>query len=286
MSTEIWTARDVLKWTAGRFQRAGLDTARLDAELLLAHALGCDRVGLYVDLDRPLSVEERDSFRSLVTARLERRPVAYLLGRREFYSRVFEVSEAVLVPRPETELLVEAALEALAGVVRPRVLDLGTGSGVIAVTLAAERPDAVVVATDLSAAALEVAGRNVARHGVEVSLHQGDLYGALPPGEPPFQIIVGNLPYVSADDLGTLAPELHHEPREALVASADGLEVIGRSVASAPAHLVRPGGQVLLEVGAGQGDAVSRFLLEAGAREAPRVLRDLAGLDRVVGGVF
>lgn len=283
---ELWTVRDVLQWTTERFRRADLASPRLDAELLLAHALGSDRVGLYIDLDRPLVPEERARYRGLVTARLERRPVAQLLGQREFYSRTFFVSEAVLVPRPETEVLVEQALLALRDLRTPRVLDLGTGSGAIAVTLAAERPDAQVVATDLSAEALEVASRNVERHQVQVALRQGDLYEALGADEAPFHLIVANLPYVSQDQRGSLAPELGFEPACALFASEGGLGVIRRCVAGAPAWLIRPGGQLYLEIDAGQAEPVCALVRAAGAAGEPLVARDLAGLPRVVGARF
>ncbi|MDY0000460.1 MAG: peptide chain release factor N(5)-glutamine methyltransferase [Polyangia bacterium] len=286
MSPQLWTVRDVLGWTTERFRKATIPSPRLDAELLLAHALGGDRVGLYIDMDRPLSEDERARYRGLVSARLERRPVAYLLGRREFYSRAFEVSEAVLVPRPETEVLVEQALASLEGVEAPRILDLGTGSGAIAVTIAAERPDARVVATDLSAEALEVASRNAERHGVGIQLRRGDLFDALTVEDPPFHAIVANLPYVSADQRGALEPELGFEPPLALFAKGDGLEVIRRCVAGAPARLARPGGRLWLEIGADQAEAVCAMARDQGPAAEPRVIRDLAGLSRVVCAEF
>lgn len=282
MVSELWTVRDVLQWTADRFGRAGIGSPRLDAEVLLAHALGCDRVGLYLDLDRPLGAEERARYRALVAARLERRPVAYLVGHREFWSRRFAVDPSVLVPRPETELLVEEALRGLEGLAAPRILELGTGSGAIAVTLAAERPDAEVVATDCSGAALAMAARNVGTHGVAVRLCEGDLFAALPPDEPPFHAIVANLPYVSPEDREGLAPELFFEPEGALFAEEGGLAVIRRAVAEARAHLVRPEGWIGLEVAAGQGEAVAALLTAAGAAAPPRVVLDLAGQQRVV----
>lgn len=286
VSPEQWTVRDVLQWTAERFRRAELSSPRLDAELLLAHSLGRDRVGLYIDLDRPLTSEERARYRALVAARLERRPVAYLLGQREFYSRPFEVSEAVLVPRPETEVLVEQVLLALRGVVAPRVLDLGTGSGVIAVTIAAERPDARVTATDVSEDALAVAARNAERHEVQVTFRSGDLYEALGEDEEPFHLIAANLPYVSPDHRDRLAPELGFEPAAALFAPEGGLAVIRRCVAGAPSRLIRPGGQLWLEMGADQAEAVQALCRAAGAASDPRVIPDLAGLPRVVGATF
>lgn len=283
MSAEpLWTVREVLSWTRDRFSREGLESARLDAEVLLAYALEMQRVGLYLDLDRPLDVAERGRYRALVGRRLEREPVAYLVGEREFWSRRFLVDPRVLVPRPETETLVEHALAALAELSAPRVLDVGTGSGAIAVTLAAERPDAQVVATDLSAEALEVAEANAARHEVDVVFHAGDLLEALPTEEPPFDLIAANLPYVAPSERDSLAPELLREPAEALFAQDGGLAVVKRLILTAADGLVRPGGVLMLEVGMGQTQAVASLLEEPGIWDAVSVVPDLAGIDRVV----
>ncbi len=284
MQGKLWTVREVLSWTTDRFSQVGLESARLDAEVLLAHALDVQRVGLYIDLDRPLDDAERDRYRGLVSRRLQREPVAYLVGEREFWSRPFAVDARVLVPRPETETLVEQALVALRDFTAPRVLDVGTGSGIIAVTLAAERPDARVVATDLSADALEVAAANVARHEVEVTLHVGDLFEALPSQEPPFGLIAANLPYVAMAERDSLQPELLVEPAGALFAEDGGLAVVKRLVRAVSAHLERPGGVLMLEVGLGQTREVARLLMDAGISDGVTVHRDLAGLERVVSG--
>lgn len=281
---QLWTVREVLAWTSERFLKDGLESARLDAEVLLAHALDMQRVGLYLDLDRPLDEAERGRYRALVSRRLERVPVAYLVGQREFWSRPFAVDPRVLVPRPETETLVEQALITLRDFTAPRVLDVGTGSGAIAVTLAAERPDARVVATDSSPDALEVAAANATRHEVEVALHAGDLLDALPPGEPPFHVMVANLPYVAEGDRHFLAPELSAEPEGALYAADDGLAVLKRLIRAAPDHLLRPGGVLMLEVGLGQADVVQQLLGDAGISDQVTVYRDLAGIERVVAG--
>ncbi len=284
MQGKLWTVREVLSWTTDRFSQVGLESARLDAEVLLAHALDVQRVGLYIDLDRPLDDAERDRYRGLVSRRLQREPVAYLVGEREFWSRPFDVDARVLVPRPETETLVEQALVALRDFTAPRVLDVGTGSGIIAVTLAAERPDARVVATDLSADALEVAAANVARHEVEVTLHVGDLFEALPSQEPPFGLIAANLPYVAMAERDSLQPELLVEPAGALFAEDGGLAVVKRLVRAVSAHLERPGGVLMLEVGLGQTREVAQLLMDAGISDGVTVHRDLAGLERVVSG--
>ena len=283
MAQELWTVRDVLTWTRDRFQRAGIESARLDAEVLLAHALQCQRILLYTDLERPLDDEERQRYRALVAGRLERRPVAHLIGEREFWSRRFQVNEQVLVPRPETEHLVEQALAQLEGRVRPRILDVGTGSGAIAVCLAAERPDATVVATDLSASALEVARKNAAAHDVEIRFHEGDLFAALPVDEAPFDLVAANLPYIGFGERDDLAPELQHEPDLALFAEEGGLAVIRRLVTDAPARLVTGGG-LLLEVGQGQTEQTAQLLEAAGFDDAPAVIADLAGIPRIVAG--
>lgn len=283
-ASTLWTVREVLSWTRERFSRDGLESARLDAEVLLAHALDMQRVGLYLDLDRPLDDSERGRYRALVSRRLQREPVAYLVGEREFWSRPFAVDARVLVPRPETEILVEQALVTLREFTAPRVLDVGTGSGAIAVTLAAERPDARVVATDVSAAALEVAAANADRHEVDITLHAGDLLEALPAQEAPFQLVAANLPYVAPGDRDSLAPELLAEPTGALFAEDGGLALLKRLICAAPAHLQRPGGAVLLEVGMGQAPAVTKLMIDAGISDRVTVHRDLAGVDRVVEG--
>lgn len=275
-----WTVREVLQWTRDRFSKEGLGSARLDAEVLLAYALSCDRVGLYLDLDRPLDPSERGRYRELVARRLQREPVAYLVGEKEFWSRSFLVDARVLTPRPETELLVEQSLHALRDFRAPRVLDVGTGSGIVAVTLAAERPDALVVATDISADALAVARQNADRHEVTIEFREGDLLDGLG-DQPAFRLIAANLPYVAHAERDSLEPELLREPAGALFAEADGLALLTRLIRTAPPRL-EPGGLLLLEVGQGQADAVSALLREAGFSDDVAVHRDLAGIERVV----
>jgi release factor glutamine methyltransferase len=278
----LWTVRDLLKWTAERFARAGLASPRLDAEVLLAHALRCDRVALYVDLDRPLHDDERAPFRELVRRRLAREPVAYLVGAREFWSRPFRVDGRVLVPRPETETLVEHALALLPEGAPRRVWDVGTGSGCIAITLKLERPACEVLASDASAAALAVARENAAALGADVAFHEGDLLAALPADAPPVDLIVANLPYVAEADRPALAPELGFEPAVALYAADDGLALIARLAREAPARLVRPRGVLLLEIGASQAQAVEGRLAAAGFAGTIATRKDLAGQDRCV----
>lgn len=277
-----WTIRRVVGWSARDFAQRGIASARLDAEVLVAHALGIDRVRLYMDLDRPLQAAELARIRASVARRRRREPVAYIVGAREFYGRRFEVSPAVLVPRPETELLVERALSLLARDARGPALDLGTGSGCIAVTLALERPALEIDATDLSPDALAVAARNAAALGIadRVRLHRGDLFAALPRPQS-YALVVSNPPYVADSERTLLAPEVRdHEPALALFAGADGLDVLRRLVREAPDWLA-PGGTLLVEIGSGQGEAVSALARQAGLVDVA-VHRDLAGHDRVV----
>lgn len=280
--SEPWTIRRVVKWSSDDFAGRGIESARLDAELLVAHALGLDRVKLYMDLDRPLTPDELARIRELVVRRRKREPIAYILGRREFYGRSFEVTPAVLVPRPDTETLIERALELLPEDATGPALDLCTGSGCIAITLAAERGALVVDATDLSEEALAIAQKNAASLGVaeRVSLHRGDLFAALPaPRE--YALIACNPPYIPEGERDTLAADVaQYEPGLALFAGGDGLDVLRRLCAEALRWLA-PGGTILIEVGAGQAPSVIALLEAAGLGEA-RAHRDLGGHERVV----
>ena len=260
---------------------AASPSADLDAELLVAEVLGTGRASLAADPDRGLAPGDLLALESLVRRRLAGEPVAYLTGRREFWSIEIEVSPDVLVPRPETELLVERALAAIAGLKNPAVLDLGTGSGAIAIAIAAERPDAAVTATDVSAAALLVATRNAARLGIRnLRLREGAWYAPLAGAR--FDAIVSNPPYVAAGDPALDA--LTHEPRLALIGGRDGLEALTAVASGAPRHLA-PGGRLLVEHGASQGDAV-RGLLRSAGLEKIATRADLAGLDRVTEGAL
>lgn len=281
---ESWTPLKLLHWTQSYFGQKGIDAPRLTAELLLAHALGCDRVRLYLDFDKPLGEPELTAFRELVRRRAEREPTAYLLGRRDFYEHTFQVDARVLVPRPETELVVEAALSALASSPEGgRALDLCTGSGAIAISLALARPGAQVTATDLSEDALAVARENATRLGAAgVTFLAGDLYAALAPPSPEtrFDVIVSNPPYVPRGELDTLAPEVRREPRLALDGGGDGLAISRRIAAEAPAHL-RPGGTLVLEMHESHLHELPAICLQSGFQRA-EPHRDLAGLPRFV----
>lgn len=254
-------------------------SAALDAEILVATVLGIDRARLAANPDRALAAEELFALESLVRRRLDGEPVAYLTGRREFWSLDLEVTPDVLVPRPETELLVERALAAIAGLPTPAVLDLGTGSGAVAIAIASERRDAAVTATDRSPSALAVARRNAARLApANLGFFEGDWYAPITGMH--FEAIVSNPPYVAAGDAALEA--LAKEPRLALIAGPDGLDALRAIVAGAAGHLA-PGGRLLLEHGAAQGAAVRGLLAGAGFG-AVATFRDLAGHERVTEG--
>jgi release factor glutamine methyltransferase len=251
------------------------DSPVLDAELLLAHVLGRPRAFLRAHADDAVLPADHDRFRWLLARRLAGEPVAYLTGKRGFWSLDLEVDPDVLVPRPETELLVEIALDAMADRPAPQILDLGVGGGAIAIALAVEMPSARITAVDTSAAALAVARRNATRAGVEnIEFLQGDWCQPLAGRR--FDAIVANPPYLAADD--PHLPALAHEPAVALVAGPTGLEALAEIVADAPGRL-HPGGIVILEHGSGQGAAVREMCARAGL-EAVETRRDLAGHER------
>jgi len=316
---------DYLKLAGDHLRAKGIENDRLDAELLLAEALGMSRVELYTNHERPLSKAEVDRFRELLRRRAAREPVAYILGKREFWSLELAVDRRVLIPRPETETLVETAVRACTGRLTPngsptryesevpvddvvvseapaaqpveartkakpmktvpllveRVLDVGTGSGAIAVALAVELPGLSIVATDESAATLEVAPRNAAKHGVaeRIDFRCGDLFDAVESDET-FDVIVSNPPYVKDHEISQMEPEVKDwEPRGALFAGADGMRETARIIDGAPRHLT-PDGWLILEVGT-QADDVRARLERAGWRDV-RSVADLAGRARVV----
>lgn len=280
---EPWTILKVLEWTKGYFARKGVEEPRAAAEVLLAHALGLERLALYLQHDRPLNPSERAVYREFVRRRAAREPTQYITGHQEFWSLDFEVGPCVLVPRPETERLVEVSLEMLRG--GERVLDLCTGCGAVAVALARERPSLTVVASDRSSAALQVARRNARRHGVEGRVHlvAGDLLGPFKTSEPSFDLVASNPPYVSDEEMACLAPEIRcHEPRLALEGGGShGLETIRRIVRQAPLHL-KPGGFLLVEIGRGQAEILEKELARSSRFRPPEFFEDYSGILRVM----
>ena len=277
---EIWTLLKLLRWTTNYFSEKGIDNPRLDAELLLADVLKLDRVGLYLNYDRPLSQEELDVARPLVKKRGQREPLQYLLGTTEFWSLPFKVTPAVLIPRADTEILVEEAL-ARAGS-DGQLLDVGTGSGAIIISLASELPDWQMTGLDISAAALEIARENVEKNQVvsQVQLVQGDL-AELPVQQ--YDLIVSNPPYIAQREWDELMPEVRcFEPQLALLAGNDGLECYQHLAAQATSRL-KTGGWLLVEIGYQQAEAVKELLAAAGLVNV-FVRDDYSAQPRVVGG--
>lgn len=278
------TVVEYLRLAAEHLRASGVDQPRLDAEVLLAWVLQLDRLHLYVQHDRPLTPAEVEAYRTCIARRARREPVAYIVGEREFYSRPFSVDRRVLIPRPETEHLVETALEELErrfpAEEEWRVLDVGTGSGAVAITLALEAPKVKAVAVDLSAGALEVARKNAEALGAakRVSFLESDLFSALRGAA--FHAILSNPPYISASEWERLPRDVkEYEPKVALVGGVDGLELIRRIAGAAPPFLL-DGGFLALEIGADQGSAVRQLLMGSGFA-AFQLVQDLAGKDRV-----
>jgi release factor glutamine methyltransferase len=278
--TERWTVLKLLQWTADYFRDKGIESPRLDAELLLSATLEMDRVALYVNFERPLIADELARYREKVRRRADREPLQYILGETEFWSLPFSVNPFVLIPRADTEVLVEEALKRIDGC--SNVLDVGTGSGAIAVALAHDQPELQVTALDRSEEALEVARSNARRNGVleHVDCLAGDL-NSLPPG--PFDMIVSNPPYIPSRDWERLMPEVRdHEPRLALDGGDDGLEAY-RRIAVQALKILSPGGWLLVEVGIGQAAVVSALFKAAGLTDVAQ-RDDYAGIPRVVMG--
>ena len=280
---KVWRVIDLIEWTVDYFARHQIPTPRLDAELLLGYVLKKSRLQLYLHFDMPVFQDHLLQFRELIKRRISFTPVSYLTQHKEFMSLDFYVDARVLIPRPETELLVETVLERQKD--KCRVADIGTGSGAIAISLAHNRPAWEIVATDISAEALDVAKLNAETHvcAERVTFLCGDLFATfrdLP--DPHFDWIVSNPPYVSTDDVATLAPDVREsEPAIALFAGADGLSVIRRIVSDAPAFL-KPGGRLLLEIGHNQSKAVQELIKANAAYKRCDVLKDYAGIERII----
>jgi release factor glutamine methyltransferase len=249
-----------LEWGAFELRKAGKPSPRLDAEILLAHLAGVRRLELYLNFDKPIGESDAREYVALIRRRLAGEPVAYIIGKREFYSREFRVGPEVLVPRPETECMVEAALKAIAGMESVSILDLCTGSGIIAATLAAEIPGATTVATDISAAALAMAGGNIRELGLDgrVTLVEGDLFE--PIGDRSFDLIASNPPYIPSAMVNTLQVEISHfEPRVALDGGPDGLDFIKRIVKAAPLYM-NDGAWLFVEIADGMAGSVEEVV--------------------------
>ncbi len=281
--TAEWSVGRLLDWTARFLSQKGAEFPRLDAEVLLAHALGCRRIDLYVRYDEPASDAVRACFRQLVNRRVEGCPVAYLVGRKEFFSLELEVNPAVLIPRPESEFVVMECLRLAQDAPQPRILDVGTGSGNLAVAVARRHPGARLTAVDLSPDALAVAGRNAGRHGVadRIRFLHGDLFHPLPAGER-LDFILSNPPYIPRDDIRALAPGVRDfEPHVALDGGPDGYAVLDRLVAEGRDYL-EPGGYLVVEIGSPQEERARRRILEHGGYELADTICDYSGHPRVL----
>jgi release factor glutamine methyltransferase len=282
-AAKVWTVGGLLQWTEQFFGQKGVESPRLDAQILLAHVLGCDRIHIYTRFTEEVGEDRRGQFRELVRRRVEGCPVAFLVGRKEFYKLSFEVNPAVLIPRPATESLVVRALELLKPLPAPRVLDVGTGSGCIAVSVAKQHLGATIVAVDVSGEALHVARRNAERHGVagRIQLLNSDLYAALD-GAAPFALIVSNPPYIPAASIPNLAQGVRdHEPRLAVDGGPDGFAVFDRLIAGAADRLAA-GGWLLVEIGFDQEAEAQRRLTGIPNLVPGPTVRDADGHPRVV----
>ncbi|MBC8231720.1 peptide chain release factor N(5)-glutamine methyltransferase [bacterium] len=279
---KIWRVMELINWTADYFKKNSIDSARLDTELLLGHILNKSRLQLYMDFEQVVSKEHLAQYRELIKKRIERVPVAYLTNHKEFMSLSFYVDESVLIPRPETEVLVENVLKLQSD--DCNVLDLGTGSGAIVVTLATKRVDWKFIATDISTEAVVVAEKNAQRHRVSerITFLQGNLFEPLQDESMKFDCIVSNPPYIPSDEISTLMPEVRdYEPRIAIDSGTAGLDFIERLVAESPRFL-KENGQLLFEFGYQQDEAV-RDLIQSNPQYTDcNIIKDYAGIERVV----
>jgi release factor glutamine methyltransferase len=275
---EVWTTLKVLSWTKDFLATKGVENSRLEAEWMLCSATGLDRVGLYLQFDKPLNVRELVTYRAMVARRAKREPLQHILGSQEFCGHEFEVCADVLIPRLDTEVLISQAMSLMPDAIS--ILDIGTGSGCIAVSLAARFPSASVTATDISAAALVVASRNIDKHGVNVEVLHGSLFE--PVKNRRFDLIVSNPPYIPTEDIAGLEPEVRDfDPFGALDGGADGLEVYRILIPAAYMHL-NSSGWLLLEIGNGQATDVIRLFNESGGYSEPLTALDPSGIERVV----
>lgn len=278
-----WTVGELLDWTAGYLAQQGAEYPRLDAEVLLAHALDCKRIELYTRHSEPASPEVRKRYRELINQRVEGCPVAYLVGRKEFFSLALEVSPAVLIPRPESEFVVIECLRLAKDLPEPTILDIGTGSGNLAVAIAQQHKTAQVTAVDSSPEALAVAGRNASKHGVaeRITFLQGDLFAPVPAGQK-FDFVVSNPPYIPTADIAGLAVGVkNYEPHRALDGGPDGFAVFDRLIAGAK-DCLNPGGHLIIEIGAPQEKRARAKLLAVGGYELAETVQDYSGHPRVV----
>lgn len=283
----IWTIASLLDWTSGYFEKNGIESPHLEAEIILAHSLMLKRINLYTSHDRILKEDELAAYKALILRRIKKEPAAYIIGSRAFMSLDFFVDKSVLIPRPDTEKLVELAIDlAKSAEGKTEVLDIGTGSGAIAVSIAKYAKNAAVTATDSSPAALETAKKNAETHKVagRLTFLEGDLFSPVPGGRK-FDLIVSNPPYIPTEEIQKLQPEIKdHEPVQSLDGGTDGLDYYRRIIPQCPDFLI-PGGHILLEVGMGQAQAVVKIIETNKELGNVKVHKDLAGIDRVVSAI-
>jgi release factor glutamine methyltransferase len=284
MATKIWHVLELLEWTTGYFEKHNIPNPRLDAEVLLGHLLQKSRLQLYLHFDMPVFQDDLTVFRELIKKRIARAPISYLTNHKEFMSLDFYVDERVLIPRPETEFIVETILKKKEDTPQ-RLLEIGTGSGVIATALAANMPEWEIIATDISKDALAVAHKNIDAHDCveHITLLHGDLFEPIKTLQSPrFNWIVSNPPYVMTSEHDTLSPDIRdYEPHIALFAGEDGLSVIRRLITEAPNYL-HPEGKLIFEIGNKQAESVKTLLEEQSVYQNYRFIKDYAGIERVV----
>jgi len=282
-----WTLIKLVQWAAGYFDAGRIDSPRATAEILLAHAINAKRIDLYLRYDQPLNSDELNRFKTLIKRRANREPVAYILGRKEFWSMDLEVNRTVLIPRPETECLVERALESLAADSKPEcksVLELGTGSGAVVLALASENSRHSYLGTDVSIDAVRVARRNSMRHGMDAKIRfmVADWFEPFDAKSGIFDLIVSNPPYIKSGDLKRLQPEIHvYEPVAALDGAKDGLRCLRHIIQCAYLYL-KPTGALLLEMGHDQQAPLKQIIDACGQYEDVQFYRDYSGYDRIV----
>ena len=284
---EPWTVRRVLEWTTNHLKKHGSDTPRLDAEILLAHACNCQRIQLYTQFNETLSDTVRGAMRELVQRRSKAEPVAYLVGQREFFSLSFRVTHDVLIPRPDTETLVMEVLDGVKGLNAPKILDLCTGSGCVAIAIAKNCKSAQIIATDISASAIAIAQENTAKHQVSdrVELLESDLFASIAPGSK-FDVIAGNPPYIPSDEIDQLDADVSkHEPRLALDGGPDGLSVLRRIIDDAP-RFAAPNALLLLEFTPEQAESLESLLANHPAYDEVSIRKDLGHRPRVLKAHF
>ena len=284
MDDKIWTVLRIVSWTTRYFNEKGIDNPRLDAELLLAHSLKTNRLGLYLNYDKPLQKDELNDYKELIKRRINREPLQYIIGHQEFWSLEFNVSKGVLIPRPETEILVEEILKILPPENPVNILDLGTGSGIIAIAMTKELQKGFLVATDISDIAIRIARENASTHGVEryITFLKGSLFHPLKDKLGFFNLIVSNPPYIPSTDFKYIQREVRDfEPRIALDGGEEGLRFYRQIVPQASRYLKKDG-WLILEIGKGQSGKVAKLIESTGEFHSLSITDDLSGIERVI----